>query len=78
MTDSHLINTLINFYLDKNHINVYHGRWDTWLITKNLMQEYLYLMMKTDLQLANILRQAYTQAGEIKNSPLGKAMNEDT
>lgn len=75
--DSHVIGTLIQFYLDKNHIRLYHGRWDTWLIVHNHMDEYFYMMMKTDFQVANILKQARDRAIEIKESPLGKALEED-
>lgn len=75
--DAHIVNILMQFYLDKDFMKVYHGRWDTWLVTKNYMDEYLYLMMKTDSQLANILKQAQTKANEIKDTPLAKALRED-
>lgn len=41
------------------------------------MNEYFYLMMKTDLQLANILREAFNNAELITTSPLAKALSED-
>lgn len=58
-------------------MKVYHGRWDTWLISNNQMSEYFYLMLKTDLQLERLLSQARTQANLIKTSPLAGVMKED-
>lgn len=74
---SHVINVLIQFFLDKDAMRVYHMRWDTWLITKSYMSEYFYLMMKTDFQIANILREAREKSLEIKSSPLAKALSEE-
>lgn len=40
------------------------------------MDEYFYLMMKTDAQLTRILEKAREQADQIRTSPLAKAMDE--
>jgi hypothetical protein len=75
--DDHISNVLIPFYLDSKRMSVYHGRWDTWLITQNLMDEYFYMMMKTDHQVATILNRAHQKARELESSPLAKALKED-
>lgn len=75
--DSHIVSVLTQFYLDKDNIDVYHGRWDTYLASKNLWDEYFYLMYKTDEQVNSLLTQACENAKDIANSPLAKAMREN-
>jgi hypothetical protein len=57
-------------------MTVYHGRWDTWLISKNKMDEYFYLMTKNDSAVKYIIAQAKRNAELIKNAPLTKALDE--
>lgn len=75
--DQKVITVLTLFYIDSATISQYHGRWDTWLIAKGHMDEYFYMMMKNDMQVANILREAWVNAKNINASPLGKVMRED-
>lgn len=58
-------------------MTVYHGRWDTWLITKGLMDEYFYLMMKSDQSVSKLLETAKNNAAKIENSPLKKVLIEN-
>lgn len=76
MYDSHVISILTLYYLDKSNNRLYHGRWDTWLISKNYMDEYFYLMLKTDNQLRRLLDKAMEEAQILEISPLHKAMKE--
>lgn len=41
------------------------------------MDEYFYMIMKSDEDVANIINKAKAQATEIRNSPLHKALEED-
>lgn len=74
--DQHVVNTLTHFYLDPNKKLLYSDRWDTWLIAKDYMNEYFYLMLKPDIQLNIILTRAYNQAKVLQSSPLAKALEE--
>lgn len=71
-----VITLLTQFYLDKDAMSVYHGRWDTWLVGNNKMEEFMWLMMKTDDQMNYVIESAKERAKMIMNSPLAKALKE--
>lgn len=77
MTNDSVALTLMEFYLDKNWMTMYHGRYDVWLIQKNLMSEYFYLMLKSDRQVKEVTDKAKQLAESIRNSPLTKVLNEE-
>jgi hypothetical protein len=74
--DQHLINVLTQFFLDKSAMQVYHGRWDTWLMVNGHRDEYFAMMWKTDNQVNAMILTARNNAEQIKLSPLEQALNE--
>lgn len=77
MYDNHVISVLTSFYLDINCNKVYHGRWDVWLLGKQYTDEYFYLLMKSDEQIAVMTDKAQKEAEKIKKSKLSQAMDEN-
>jgi hypothetical protein len=75
--DSHVISVLMQFYVDNQSVMNYNGRWDTWLIAKNLMDEYFYMMLKSDMHVNHLLNLAKTGATQIYSSPLKNALKEE-
>lgn len=76
MPNDKIINILTQFYLDKDWMKIYHGRWDTWLVFNQHMNEYFILMMKTDDQIKVMTDYAKREAEKIAKSPLTKALIE--
>lgn len=74
MTDQHLINVLIKFYLSPMWDTVYHGRHDVWCIQNGHFNDYMLFTMKTDEELERMKAYAKARAEAIKDSPLTKAL----
>jgi len=73
ITDAHLVNILYKYYLDREPDLLYY-RWETYLLTKNYVREYVAMTYKSNDQQQRILAAAEKKAKKVTDSQLYKAM----